>query len=286
MDVLIQKADKFFKNPPNAGYAQINIEENQILDKLRAGLQSGNKTAERSLKLIEGNGLKVIEIGCSWGPLVFGAAASDRVASVVGIEIEKDAIELCNQILASGLINIDIKNKISLVKSPAESLPFDNESFDLVICHTVIEHVMDVTQAIREMCRVLKPNGVIHLEAPNYIWPYEPHLKIFMLPMGPKWLARLITRSTGKNPGLIDQIQFVNPFIIEGVLNNIGVQWTNLYLDKIRAILLDAEYQRIVGYKGFIPIIRFLRTIKLNNLLVLIAKTIGFYPSIEYKITK
>lgn len=279
MDILIQKAGKFFKNPPNAGHAKINIEENKILDEIRAGLQSGNNTADRSLQLIEGNELKVIEIGCSWGPLVFGAAASDRVASVVGIEIEKDAIELGNQILASDLIEIDVKNKVSLVNSPAESLPFD-----LVICHTVIEHVMDVYQVMQEMCRVLKPNGVIHLEAPNYIWPYEPHVGIYMLPMGPKWLAKFIAKNTGKDPELIDQLRFINAFRIEAILGDIGFQWTNLYLNKIKAILLDGEYQRVLGYQKVIPVIKFLRATRLTRVIIFVINKLRFYPSIEYKI--
>lgn len=41
----------------------------------------------------------------------------------------------------------------------AESLPFDDESFDLVIGHAVIHHIPDVEKAFREMFRVLRPGG-------------------------------------------------------------------------------------------------------------------------------
>lgn len=41
----------------------------------------------------------------------------------------------------------------------AESLPFDDDSFDLVIGHAVIHHIPDVEQAFREMFRVLRPGG-------------------------------------------------------------------------------------------------------------------------------
>jgi ubiquinone/menaquinone biosynthesis C-methylase UbiE len=41
----------------------------------------------------------------------------------------------------------------------AESLPFDDDSFDLVVGHAVLHHIPDVEQAIREVLRVLRPGG-------------------------------------------------------------------------------------------------------------------------------
>lgn len=41
----------------------------------------------------------------------------------------------------------------------AETLPFDDDTFDLVVAHAVVHHVPDVEQAFREMVRVLKPGA-------------------------------------------------------------------------------------------------------------------------------
>ena len=41
----------------------------------------------------------------------------------------------------------------------AEELPFDDDTFDVVIGHAVIHHIPDVERAFREMFRVLKPGG-------------------------------------------------------------------------------------------------------------------------------
>jgi len=41
----------------------------------------------------------------------------------------------------------------------AETLPYDDETFDLVVGHAVIHHIPDVERAFREMLRVLKPGG-------------------------------------------------------------------------------------------------------------------------------
>lgn len=41
----------------------------------------------------------------------------------------------------------------------AETLPYDDDSFDLVVGHAVLHHIPDVEQAMREVLRVLKPGG-------------------------------------------------------------------------------------------------------------------------------
>src|SRR5205807_10193387 len=79
-----------------------------------------------------------------------------------------------------------------------ELLPFREGSFDLVVCHTVIEHVCDVAKVIGEMARLLSSAGVIHLEAPNYLWPREPHLGLWCLPLLGKRHIRLLARLQGK----------------------------------------------------------------------------------------
>jgi SAM-dependent methyltransferase len=52
-------------------------------------------------------------------------------------------------------------------KSTAESLPFEENTFDLVTCQTVLIHVADAEVVIREMLRVVKPNGLLFLAEPN-----------------------------------------------------------------------------------------------------------------------
>ena len=43
----------------------------------------------------------------------------------------------------------------------AESIPYDDDSFDLVVGHAVLHHIPDVEQALREVLRVLRINSVI-----------------------------------------------------------------------------------------------------------------------------
>lgn len=46
------------------------------------------------------------------------------------------------------------------------ALPVGNETYDLVICFHVLEHIEDDLQAMRELYRVLKPNGAAIVQTP------------------------------------------------------------------------------------------------------------------------
>lgn len=49
----------------------------------------------------------------------------------------------------------------------AESLPFGNDSFDLVIADNVFEHLVDPAAVYKEIWRTLRPGGVLMFKTPN-----------------------------------------------------------------------------------------------------------------------
>ena len=53
-----------------------------------------------------------------------------------------------------------------MVPLDVEALPFPDESFDLIICNHVLEHVGDDRRAMREVWRALKPSGRAILQVP------------------------------------------------------------------------------------------------------------------------
>ncbi len=57
--------------------------------------------------------------------------------------------------------------KFKTINGKAESLPFHNSTFDLIMLQDVIEHVSDRDSLICELKRVLKSNGLIYLSTPN-----------------------------------------------------------------------------------------------------------------------
>lgn len=50
------------------------------------------------------------------------------------------------------------------------ALPFAPGSYDIVLSSECIEHTMRPERAIREMCRVCAPNGIVCITAPNRLW--------------------------------------------------------------------------------------------------------------------
>jgi ubiquinone/menaquinone biosynthesis C-methylase UbiE len=62
--------------------------------------------------------------------------------------------------LASTAEGLGVEN-VTTVATEAETLPFDDESFDLVFGHAVLHHIPDLDRAFAEFKRVLRPGGAI-----------------------------------------------------------------------------------------------------------------------------
>lgn len=56
-------------------------------------------------------------------------------------------------------ITSDLESPIADVKADICNLPFDDNSFDVVFCNHVLEHIIDDTKAMQELYRVLKKGG-------------------------------------------------------------------------------------------------------------------------------
>jgi SAM-dependent methyltransferase len=70
----------------------------------------------------------------------------------------------------------EVGTKSPVVAAPAQHLPFENETFDLVSAVTVVQHVPAPAQSrvLREMARVLRPGG--HLMLLELTRGYGPHV--------------------------------------------------------------------------------------------------------------
>jgi len=115
------------------------------------------------------------------------------------------------------------------------SLPFENETFDVVISNHVIEHVGDCCAQIshlNELGRILKKTGVGYLAVPNRWMLIEPHYKLVFL----SWLPK-ICRSPYLR--LLKSIAFydcepLQKNEIEGMFNRTQFLFKNLCVDALR----------------------------------------------------
>jgi len=60
----------------------------------------------------------------------------------------------------------DLESPLADVHMDIHTMPFEDESYDIVLCNHVLEHVEDDAQAMREIYRVLKPGGWAIMQVP------------------------------------------------------------------------------------------------------------------------
>lgn len=63
-------------------------------------------------------------------------------------------------------ITADIESPLAKVKMDLHDIPFPNDSFDVVFCNHVLEHVKNDIRCMQEMYRVLKPGGWAIMQSP------------------------------------------------------------------------------------------------------------------------
>jgi len=111
--------------------------------------------------LLKGISLKdkdFLEIGCGLG--YFSLEASKRGFNVTAVDVGENLVDITKRRVKKG----------EFIVCSASQLPFKNNSFDIVLCTEVIEHVENQVKAFDEMFRVLKKGGYLVLTTPNKLF--------------------------------------------------------------------------------------------------------------------
>ena len=61
----------------------------------------------------------------------------------------------------------DLNSPLADVKADICDLPFKDNSYDVILCNHVLEHIPDDTKAMKELYRILKPGGMAILQIPQ-----------------------------------------------------------------------------------------------------------------------
>ena len=128
-----------------------------------------------------------------------------RPKRVLHVAPEKCFVEPLRERLGEGYLTADLASPRAAIKMDVMAIPFPDESFDVIYCSHVLEHVPDDRRAMREFHRVLKRDGWAVLlvpiiakqtiEDPSIVDPQE-RLRIFgqedhVRRYGPDYVDRL-----------------------------------------------------------------------------------------------
>ncbi len=117
-------------------------------------------TEETLLAARSGNGYRVLDVGCGRG--IDAAAMAKKGGVLFGCEPSRVMLRKAKETIKSA------GEKVQLVSSLAECLPFRNQTFARVVCKGAIDHFCNPEQAISEMCRVTSAEGKVVISVANF----------------------------------------------------------------------------------------------------------------------
>ena len=140
-----------------------------------------------------------------------------------------------------------------------------NDTFDVIVCTHIYEHVPDAQTMVKEIYRVLKPEGICYFAAGNRISLMEPHYKLPFLSIIPKPLAHQYMQLAGRGkyyheehltlPGLQ---KLVSSFIVHDYTKKIIADPEKFHADymltpesskyKIAKLIINYAYWRCPTY--------------------------------------
>lgn len=129
-------------------------------------------------------GKRVIDIGCGGGILAESMAA--RGAQVTGVDLSEKALGVARLHLYESGQTVDYR----LIS--AEEMARDNpESFDVVTCMEMLEHVPDPASTIRACAALVKPGGKVFFSTLNR------NLKSYLMAVvGAEYVLKLLPKGT------------------------------------------------------------------------------------------
>ena len=140
------------------------------------------RTVENSAKYLESHlhpQACLLDVGCGPGTITIDFAKRLIEGTVLGIDVSDEIIQKAR--IASEEFGAD---NCSFDTGDTYDLDYEDNTFDIVHAHQLLQHLTDPVAAIREMRRVVRPGGIVALRDADYggmIWaPPDPKLDEWM----------------------------------------------------------------------------------------------------------
>ena len=141
-------------------------------------------------RLLRNNPEKVLDVATGTADLALVMAKQSPTVRIVGIDISES-------MLAIGMVKLKkrmLQERITLKKASALSVPYDDEQFCAAMVAFGVRNFEDLSQGLKEIYRVLKPNGelaVLEFSMPRH-WPFNAIYRFYFLKFLP-WVGGKIS---------------------------------------------------------------------------------------------
>jgi ubiquinone/menaquinone biosynthesis C-methylase UbiE len=121
---------------------------------------------------------RVLDVGCGTGVVARRIAMREEFSGeVIGLDQGTSLIEAAREIAKRKVTGV---NNLRFEVGDCHSLAYNDNTFNIVVAHTLVSHVTDVERTVQELVRVAKPGGVIAIFDGDYAsWTFaypEPRL--------------------------------------------------------------------------------------------------------------
>lgn len=153
----------------------------------------------------------------------------------------------------------------------AHYLPYNNNSFDIVVIQAVLEHVIDPQKVVDEISRVLNDNGVVYAETPFMQSVHEGPYDFFRCTgSGHRWLFRNFNEiDSGVHHGAFSSVLFILSHAVSGLLRTryagILFRFTFARLAKILDYFVPTKFNNDVACGNYFIGKKCLSTIERND---------------------
>ncbi|PYL08718.1 MAG: hypothetical protein DME33_06485 [Verrucomicrobia bacterium] len=168
----------------------------------------------RRVKMLGGHlqpGMNVLELGCGTGYFTRELARSG--ADIIAIDVSRELLEIARVNCSAPNVRYELQN--------AYELRYPDAEFDSVVGSSVLHH-LEIEAALREIYRVLKPDGTIYFTEPNMLNPQiaiQKNVPWVKRKLGDspdetaffRWPLRRLLEQTGYRDIRIDPFDFLHP---------------------------------------------------------------------------